>query len=68
MKPLIPRPWDQKQLKRERKTKQKMYNQKKTKPNLLENNNVQKSVKIPKKTKNSKKHKMTVYIFFLDEM
>ena len=46
-----------------------VYNQKKPKINLFENKKkVQKTVKNPKKTKNNKKHKVTVYMLFPDEM
>ena len=69
MSPLVPRSRDQKQLKRKRKTKQKeCITKKKPKINLFENKKVQKTVKNPKKTKNSNKHKVTVYMLFSDEM
>ena len=69
MSPLVPRSRDQKQLKRKRKTKQKYcITKKKLKISLFENKKVQKTVKSPKKTKNSKKYKVTVYMLFSDEM
>ena len=69
MSPLTPRSWDQKQLKRKRKTKHKECITKiKPKINLFENKKVQKTVKNPKKTKNNKKHKVTVYMLIPDEM
>ena len=65
----VPRSRDQKQLKRKRETKQIFcITKKKPKINLFENKKVQKTVKYPKKTKNSKKHKVTVYMLFSDEM
>ena len=69
MSPLVPRSRHQKQLKRKRKTKQKKcITKKKPKIILFENKKVQKTVKNPKKTKNSKKCKVTVYMLFPDEM
>ena len=70
MSPLVPRSRDQKQLKRKRKTTQKeCIAKKKPKIKLFENKKVQrKTVKNPKKTKNSKKHKVTVHMLFPDEM
>ena len=63
MSPLIPRSRDQKQLKRKRKAKQKQcITKKKPKTNLFKNRKVQKTVKNPKKTKNCKKHRVTVYV------
>ena len=50
-------------------TKQKQrITKKKPKIKLLENEKVQITRKNPKKTKNSKKHKMTDYILFPDGM
>ena len=67
--PACPEVPEQKQLKRKRKTKQKKcITKKKPKINLIEDKKVQKTVKNPKKTKNSKKHKVTVYMLFPDEM
>ena len=45
-----------------------MYNQETAKQSLTEKKKVQKTVKNLKKTKNSKKHKVTVYMLFPDEM
>ena len=47
-----------------------VYNQEKPETILSEKKKVQKKVKSPKKTKNDnkKKHKLTVYMFFPDEM
>ena len=62
---LIPRSWDQKQLKRKRKTKQNQCITKiKPKTSLSEKKKVRKTVKNPKKTKNNKKHKVTFICYF----
>ena len=45
-----------------------MYNQEKAKNKFIWKEKVQKTVKNPQKTKNNKKHKVTVYMFFPDEM
>ena len=59
MSPLIPRPQDQKQLKRKRKTKQKKcITKKKPKTILFENKKVQKTVKKSKKDQKQFKKKI----------
>ena len=69
MSPLIPRSRDLKHLNRKRKTEQKKcIIKKKPNINLFEKKKLQKTVINPKKTKNNKKHIVTVYMLFPDEM
>ena len=65
MSPLIPWSRDQEQIKRKRKSEQtQCITKKKPKTNLFENKKVQNTATIPKKTRNSKKHKVKVFMLF----